>query len=358
VRISRCDTCRTIVPFDAQTCAGCRSALGYLPDRCVVRTLDPTDDPAVFLIRGERLALWRCMNAAWGCNWMVPADAGEIWCRACRLTRNRPDAERTDAMAAWMVAESAKRRLVHQLDSLALPIEARSDGAPDGLAFDLVHLGAGDDAIGMATTGHAGGVVTLDLTESDDLHRAVVREQMAEHYRTVIGHLRHEIGHHFWNRLVGQSDHLAQFRKLFGDERADYAEALAAHHDRRSLGWDDEVFVTAYASAHPLEDWAETFAHYLHILDVVTTAESFATLDDGEPSPDPASWGLDIAAFDLGDLLARFRPINASLTELAACVGAPPPYPFDPTGRVVTKLEFVHRRVAAHADRDRFYASN
>jgi hypothetical protein len=357
VRISRCDTCRTIVPFDAQTCVGCGSPLGYLADRCVVRTLDTTDDPAVFLVRGERIALWRCMNAAWGCNWMVPADTGEIWCRACRLTRNRPDDERSDAIAAWMVAESAKRRLVHQLDSLALPIEARSDGVPDGLAFDLVHLGAGDDAIGTATTGHAGGVVTLDLTESDDLHRAVVREQMAEHYRTVIGHLRHEIGHHFWNRLVGQSDHLAQFRKLFGDERADYAEALAAHHDQRSLGWDAEVYVTAYASAHPLEDWAETFAHYLHIVDVVTTAESFAMRPESDSS-EPASWGLDTAAFELDDLLARFRPINASLTELAACVGAPTPYPFDPSGKVVTKLDFVHRRVAAHADRDRFYASN
>jgi hypothetical protein len=342
------------MPFDAQTCGGCGAALGYLADRCTIRTLEPTDDPAVYLVRGERTALWRCLNAAWGCNWMVPAG-GESWCRSCRLTRGRPDDARRDAIDAWMIAESAKRRLVHQLDSLALPIEARSAGTPDGLAFDLVHLGTGDDASGQAVTGHADGVVTLDLTESDDIHRSIVREQMAEHYRTVIGHLRHEIGHHYWNRLVGQSDHLSQFRDLFGDERADYATALADHHDQRGTPWDPTVHITAYASAHPLEDWAETFAHYLHILDVVVTADSFAGADG---PVDPPHWGVDVAALEIVDVLDRFRPINAELTELAACVGAPPPYPFDPTGEVVHKLEFVHRQVIAHADRDRFYASN
>jgi hypothetical protein len=343
------------VPFDAQRCRSCDAPLGYLPDRCAVRTLEPTDDPSTYLVRGERTPVWRCMNAAWGCNWTVPANGDERWCRSCRLTRGRPDEGRPDAIDAWMVAESAKRRLVHQLDALALTIEARADGAPDGLAFDLVHLGAGDDASGQVVTGHADGIVTLDLAESDEAHRVTVRDQMAEHYRTVLGHLRHEIGHYFWNRLVGQSDDLTEFRALFGDERADYASALADHHSRRGTAWDTTRYISAYAAAHPLEDWAETFAHYLHILDLVDTAGSFS---GAETSQEPAHWGIDVAALDIVEVLARFREINAELTELAACVGAPPPYPFDPEGDVVRKLDFVHRQVVGHTDRDRFYARN
>ena len=233
MRATHCERCRTAVAFEAQHCPRCHTVLGYVPRDRTIRALTPTTDPAVFDVDGDDQTWWRCLNAAWGCNWMVPAAAGDIWCRSCRLTRGRPDEERTDAVQAWMTAESAKRRLVHQLDSLALPIIARSPEAPDGLAFDLVHLD--DDS---AITGHAGGVVTLDLAETDDTHRDLVREQLSEQYRTVIGHLRHEIGHHYWNRLVGQSDHLGEFRRLFGDEREDYAarDRGALRHQHRRVG--------------------------------------------------------------------------------------------------------------------------
>lgn len=349
MRRARCERCHAAVPFDAQSCRRCRTSLGYVASDRTVRALDPTDDPAVHHTDDGR-SWWRCLNAAWGCNWMVPAAAGDVWCRSCRLTRGRPDEERPDAVRAWMTAEGAKRRLVHQLDTLALPIVARSPDAPDGLAFDLVHL---DDA--SAVTGHADGVVTLDLAEADDAHRDLVREQLSEQYRTVIGHLRHEIGHHYWNRLVGQSDHLPEFRRLFGDEREDYGAAIEAHYANGAAHWDPEEFITAYASAHPVEDWAETFAHYLHIVDVVDTADSHGLLVPGGGAPAEA---VDIVGIEFAAILDRWRPVNEAMDDIAASLGSNPLYPFEPAGAVIGKLAFVHARVVANSRRDRFYAVN
>jgi hypothetical protein len=304
----------------------------------------------VYEIDGSDASFWRCLNSAWGCNWMLPATTDSGWCRSCRLTRGRPDEARPDAIEAWMAAEAAKRRLVHQLDELALPIEFRSNSAPDGLAFDLVHL-PGEGGI----TGHLDGVVTLDLAETDEHHRDDLRRRLGEPFRTVIGHLRHEIGHHYWARLVGQSDDLGRFRRLFGDERTDYARAVDRHYANGSGGWDRTRFVTAYASSHPLEDWAETFAHYLHIIDAVDTAVAHDLIPTGHPAimiPDAAE------PLELDVILDVWRPINTAVNAIAESLGAPAVYPFEPTGVVADKLSFVHRQIAAHTERDRFYALN
>lgn len=294
---------------------------------------------------------WRCMNAAWGCNWMVIATAGDVWCRSCQLTRGRPDAARPDAIDAWMTAEAAKRRLVHQIDSLGLPIDPRSLDVPDGLAFDLVHV-PGEHAV----TGHLDGVVTLDLAETDDLHRHRLQEQFDEQFRTVIGHLRHEIGHHYFNRLIGQSDNLVEFRRLFGDERGEYADAIAAHYASGSRSHDDDRFITRYAAAHPLEDWAETFAHYLHIVDATDTAAAH------DIAIRPAAGRFDVPQFDVtqvdfAEVLAVWRPTRIAVNDVAESLGVAPVYPFDPTGVVVDKLTFVHRQVVANSERERFYAA-
>lgn len=350
MRVFHCDRCGAVAAFDAVRCQNCGVELGYLSDELDVRALTPTADGAVFnvLDDGHR-ALWRCLNAAWGCNWMLPVGSTTPWCRSCRLTRGRPDHERTAAVTAWASAEAAKRRVIHQLDSLALPIEPRSPDVPDGLAFDLVHL-PGEGGI----TGHLDGVVTLDLSEADDRHRSQQQHDLDEQFRTVIGHVRHEMGHHYWPRLVGQSDDLPQCRELFGDERVDYATALERHYSGAGGSWDRTRFVTAYAASHPLEDWAETFAHYLHIIDVTDTAvahDLVPTDGSGIVTDEP----LRNLAF--AEVLAAWQPINDALTAVAESLGAAPLYPFTPVGLVVDKLAFVHARVAAHTNRDRFYAA-
>jgi hypothetical protein len=345
MRIFRCDRCESVVAFDANRCPGCGEALGYVSDELAMRSLVTTEDPVTFGVLDDDRRFWQCLNAAWGCNWVLAAGSDTPWCRC-----GRPDEQRTVAMSAWMSAEAAKRRVIHQLDELALPVEPRSPDVPDGLAFDLVHL-PGEGGI----TGHLDGVVTLDLAETDEGHRSQVRRDLDETFRTVIGHLRHEIGHHYWARLVGQSDDLEQFRRLFGDERDDYGVAIERHYAGTRGGWDPKRFVTAYASSHPLEDWAETFAHYLHIIDVVGTAVAHDLLPT-ESTGILAGEPLRTLAFS--QVLAAWRPINVALTAIAESLGAPVLYPFDPTATVVDKLAFVHQQVAAHTERDRFYAAH
>jgi hypothetical protein len=350
VRVFHCDRCGDVVAFDAMRCPGCGDALGYLSDELAVRTLASSADPGVFSVAGDDRALWRCLNAAWGCNWMLPAGSATPWCRSCSLTRGRPDEQRTVAMTAWMSAEAAKRRVVHQLDSLELPIEPRSDGLADGLAFDLVHLPSEG-----GITGHLDGVITLDLVETDEGHRSQLRRDLDERFRTVIGHLRHEMGHYYWRWLVGQCDDLAQFRLLFGDERDDYAEALERHYSGTGESWDPTRFVTAYAASHPLEDWAESFAHYLHIIDATDTAVAHDLIPT-----DGASLLIDEPLRDLAfaEVLAAWQPINDAVTAVAESLGAPPLYPFQLTGAVVDKLAFVHERVAARSRREHFHAAH
>lgn len=340
MRQFHCDNCSHVVEFSAQVCPQCASPLGYVSASRAIRPLRPTAHDAVFETTDGELPLWRCLNAAWGCNWMVPTGSETPWCRSCQLTRGRPDEARPDAVAAWTTAEAAKRRLVYQLDELGLPIDIRSPSAPDGLVFDLVYL-PGEGGI----TGHLDGVVTLDLAETDDRHRDELRRQLGEPFRTVIGHLRHEVGHYYWQRLVEQAGELANFRRLFGDERTDYQSAVERHYASGTDGWDPNVFVTSYAASHPLEDWAESFAHYLHILDTLDTAAAYGLAPE-------ASCTESVDSVDFDRLLDRWRPIATGVNAIAESLGVAAVYPFDMRGEVIDKLAFVHRQVTAHTERD------
>ncbi len=337
MHVFRCERCDGVVAFIAARCPRCDALLAYDDSARLMRVLEPTDDAAVF-IRSDGARVWRCLNSAYGCNWTIDAGSGDVWCRSCRLTRGRPDDGRPDAVAAWSAAEAAKRRLIHQLDGLGLRVLDRSTGVPHGLAFDLVHL-PGEGGI----TGHLGGVVTLDLAEVDDRHRFDLQRRLGEPFRTVLGHLRHEIGHYYWPHLVGP-EHLAVCRVLFGDESADYQSALDAIYSATETIWDPTRFVSPYATAHPLEDWAETFAHYLHIVDLVDTAIAHSLVPDQlaeRLGADPAR------TVGFRPILEVWRSVNRGFTALAESIGSPTPFPFDHDGPVIEKLEFVHERVDA-----------
>ncbi|HEY3485130.1 MAG TPA: putative zinc-binding metallopeptidase [Ilumatobacteraceae bacterium] len=349
MRTFHCERCGAVVPFTAQQCKTCDASLAYITSEHTIRVLGATSDPGVYRLNGRGERFWRCLNAAWGCNWLIATTSDTPWCRSCALTRGRPDDARPDAMDAWMAAEAAKRRLLHQLDELALPIEVRSPAAPHGLVFDLVHV-PGENAI----TGHLDGVITLDLTETDDRHREELRCWLGEPFRTVIGHLRHEIGHYYWGRLVGQTDQLSAFRRLFGDERADYPTAIDDHYATADRSWDHGRFATPYAASHPLEDWAETFAQYLHISDAIDTAIAHELV---APARAQAIISQPPSHRDLVTMLDAWRPINAAVNAIAEALGMPMVYPFEPTGTVIAKLEFVARQISAHVRRDRFYGA-
>ena len=341
--------CGQPIFFGNSRCLACGRELGFEPGALTMVVLEP----------GQ--TRWqRCENAArCGCNWLLaPAEAPhhQGLCRACRLNHTIPDLDEGDNAVLWGRIEVAKRRLVSQLLALGLPVRSRVTEDPQrGVMFDFLRRKPGGPPV---TTGHADGLVTLDIEEADDVTRERLRDALAEPYRTLLGHLRHEIGHYYWQRLVardggGEGGWLQPFRVRFGDERVDYAAALERHYrEGPAAGWEGRC-VSAYASSHPWEDWAETFAHYLHMLDTLDTALSFGLeADDVDTGFKP--YGAEVLDAPSDPDAERFLgfvnawlSISALMNELARSMGQPDFYPFVLSAPAVAKLHFVHRVVAA-----------
>ena len=219
------------------------------------------------------------LNVA-GCNWLVPAGQ-PLLCRSCSLTRTRPN-DGDSALPAFAEAEAAKRRLVVELVELSLPINDRIADPERGLTFDL--LSSEQEPV---ITGHDDGVITLDLAEGDDVHREQLRVSMDEPYRTLLGHFRHETGHYFFFVLAETGPARTEFEVLFGDPDLDYQAAIDRHYSQGAPdGWEQN-YVSSYATMHPAEDWAETFAHYLHIRDTIDTAAAFGLAPAGATATNP-----------------------------------------------------------------------
>jgi hypothetical protein len=344
--------------FRNSECLACHTPLGYDTGQLQLLPLEPDPAPGWWRAAdGTRPAAgavrWRrCaqLDTAAACNWLVAEDdahAGDpAQCRACRLTRQRPDLSDPANVALWGRIELAKRRLVSLLLGLRLPVQARQGEDPQrGLAFDLLRAAPGGPAI---ITGHADGVITLDVEEADDATREQRRTALREPYRTLLGHLRHETGHYYWQLLVqGEgSAWLEPFRAVFGDERQDYAAALRRHHEQGPPADWAGRHVSAYASSHPWEDWAETWAHYLHLVDTVDTARSF-NLDGShvgleyEPFDATLLEGPEAAGFLV--LLQGWMELTGVLNELSRSMGVPDFYPFVLSAPAVRKLYLVHR---------------
>jgi hypothetical protein len=334
MRAFTCERCGQLLFFENSRCLRCGAGLGFVPQELSLRVLD---DPSVGL-KGDAQ---RCGNAGVAqCNWIVgKGDAGPL-CGSCVLTRTRPADGETEALAELAVAEAAKRRLLFQLLDLGL-------GWGEDLAFDLL-----TSRSGPVVTGHHDGLITIDLAESDDASREQRRAELGEPYRTLLGHFRHEIGHYYWPRLVERSGALEAGRALFGDERLDYEEALSHHYEHGAPhGWA-ERFVSAYATMHPWEDWAETFAHYLHIRDTLETAGSFGVIVAGPPSmPDPALIAAPSpeTARSFTSIVDEWLPLTYALNAVNRSMGRDDLYPFTLAPTVIEKLAFVHHQVLVAA---------
>ncbi|MDQ2678812.1 MAG: putative zinc-binding peptidase [Actinomycetota bacterium] len=336
MRSFACPTCAQLVFFDNSVCLRCDTQIGLDPS--TLELVEP-DESAV-----------RCANQlVAACNWLVPAGSGsdDGLCLSCQLTRTRPDDTDAEALAAFADAERQKRRLVFQLLDLGLPVVPFDDDAGTGMAFDLL-----SSRFDQVMTGHADGVITLDLAESDDVHRERVRQQLGEAYRTVLGHLRHEIGHYYWEVLVDE-DRIEAFRSLFGDETLDYGEALERHYESGPPAEWAELHVSEYATMHPWEDWAETFAHYLHIRDALQTAASFGIEVHG-PAADVGDddHELEVAPEEsedgraIDDIVADWLALSYALNAMSRSLGNDDLYPFVLAPKVVEKLGYVHDLVA------------
>jgi hypothetical protein len=321
MRAFACGSCGQLVFFENTACLRCGAELGFDRDRRELLTL-----------RGADAGYARCANLeAARCNWLV-AREGEL-CASCRLTRTRPADDDPEALEHFRVAEAAKRWLLFELGELALPVQSWRE-REGGLAFELL-----SSERAPVTTGHADGVITLDVAESDDAHREALREQLGEPYRTVLGHFRHEVGHYYWPLLVAVPSARERCRELFGDEREAYGAALERHYETGPPADWSRRFVSAYATMHPWEDWAETFAHYLHIWDTLQTAGAYGVHVGGaQPAHDADGFRA---------LLDDWLPLTYALNALSRSMGRDDLYPFVLPAPVVDKLAFVHERVTA-----------
>jgi hypothetical protein len=350
-RSYRCG-CGNRIFFRNTLCLACDAQLGYLPDEGRVAAVEPGTAAGTWRAEGRADPLKFCANrdSPAICNWMLNAQDGSSYCIACRLNRTIPNLDDADNVRYWASIEIAKRRLVSELLGFCLPVKSKVDEDPErGLMFDFLRSPPGGPRV---MTGHASGLITMNVEEADDPKREQIKCDMREPYRTLLGHFRHEVGHYYWDRLVWNSRWLEPFRKVFGDERASYADALKRNYQQGPpANWSDS-YVSSYATMHPWEDWAETWAHYLHVVDSLGTAVGFG-IDatnlqcDIEPFTRDALYDADDPdAERLLGFLNGWVEIVMVLNEMARSMGEPDFYPFVMCKPVVAKLHFIHMVIA------------
>lgn len=341
-----CD-CGNVLFFENSRCLNCGNEVGY-----------DTESQAMVVIKPGSW-MKRCDNGLkYGvCNWVVPASGGSALCQSCRLNRTIPDLREGRNQLLWGKMEGAKRRLICTLLRLGFSLPSKGENIRDGLAFDIVSAFADP----KVTMGHLNGVITVNLEEADDTYRQINRQQLGESARTLLGHFRHETGHYVWQRWLshldwGDPQRLA-FRERFGDEWLDYAAALARHYAVGTPASASGNYISAYAASHPWEDWAETWSHYLQILEGLETCEGLGIEVDRIALPKmkfPAEAGKLPAVLPQSTTadqeflawLQRWVCISTLLNETSESLGQPAPYPFVVSVPVAQKLRLVHHYVA------------
>jgi hypothetical protein len=353
--LRRAYTCRCgrVVFFADNYCLKCNTPLGYEPHRGAVFALAPAVNEGWWTLtsgdhsQSGQASYRRCVNltSAAACNWLVQAEDDQVQCVSCRLTRKIPNLEKTENELYWQRLENAKRRVLSALISLGFPVKSRMEDPEQGLAFDFLESPPEGPRV---LTGHARGIITVNVEEADDVKREQARTSLNEPYRTVLGHLRHEIGHYYWNVFIEGTPWLDEYRSVFGDERADYQAALRRNYREGPPADWRQHYVSAYASVHPWEDWAETWAHYMHIVDTLATAMSFGLKPSRISLPfgrfgtealyDPES--PDVERFV--SFLNAWLRMTAVMNELCGSMGQPDFYPFVLSPDAIKKLHFVH----------------
>lgn len=343
-----CTSCGNELYFSSTRCLDCGQRVGYLPHAFNMTTLQD-DGSGRAVATHDGVTHVSCRNEEhYACNWLVPEGEANGFCISCRHNRIIPDLSIPEHAAGWRTLELAKRQMFYSLLRWRLPMPTRAEDPVNGLVFDvLADMVGSDGSVQRVLTGHDSGEITLNIAEADDAMREKMRTDMHEPYRTLLGHFRHEIGHYYWDRLVRDGGRLAEFRDVFGDETADYAAALQRNYSEGPLpGWQ-QSFISAYASVHPWEDFAETWAHYTHMVDSLETARAYGmTLDVRTPSG--AEAGIDFRPYEVRDVAAIadvWVPFTLALNSINRSMGQRDFYPFVMNEAVMRKLAFVHQLV-------------
>jgi hypothetical protein len=350
MKLFHCQVCHQALFFENGLCLGCGSRVAFLPDCVTMAAIEPAEAGTWRLKpRGSRKPGPRryrpCANAEQHgvCNFCVPAHDPNPLCVACRLTRVLPNLSQPGNLERWKAIEVAKRRLFYTLAQLGLIEVNPRPGHVERLEFEFLE----DEPGKQVLTGHADGLITINVDEADDAERARRRLSLHEPYRTLLGHFRHESGHYYWDVLIRDGGRTDSYREVFGDESADYAESLRKHYEAGGCpaGWH-ESHVSAYATCHPWEDWAETWAHYLHMVDLLETAAAYNTRvsvpgseeGDDEEVLDP----FELSGVDFDDLVKQWVPLTLLVNSLNRSLGQNDAYPFALSEGALRKLRYVH----------------
>jgi len=340
----RCE-CGNEVYFESGQCVRCGFTLGY---DCIAFEMVRIN-PANALIGADAARL--CANAQYGaCNWIVPPGLSDTFCVSCRFSDTIPNLLKPENVTKWAKIELAKRYLLYSLFRWRLPIEPRKPNDTRGLAFTFLSDEGTPGALPVLT-GHSDGLITLNIAEADDVERERRRTLLKEPYRTLLAHFRHEIGHYYWTALVQDQNKLDAFRALFGDERRDYGAALQAHYNIGPRETWPADFISGYATSHPWEDFAETWAHYTHMVDTLETAFAY-----GLRMEHPIDQSDEVVIESDPYRTRRFQKIvddwpalTLMLNALNRSMGQRDAYPFVLSESVLGKLRFVHDLIHGQA---------
>ena len=348
MKLFKCPCCSQVIYFENTKCENCGHRLGYIPDADILAALEPEGGDR-WRSLAERGGSFRfCQNAEHdSCNWLIPADDGATLCTACRHNRTIPDIGQPAALAAWQKIEAAKHRLFYTLLQLDLPRPAMGE-RDEPLIFDFL-ADSSQSGGPKVMTGHDNGVITIALSEADDAEREKRRTAMGEPYRTLIGHFRHEVGHYYWDLLVRDGGRLEECRAIFGNDEEDYEAALKRHYDEGVPANWQQNYITAYATTHPWEDFAETWAHYLHIVDTLEMARACGM--QVHPHIDHTGGLSTVVELDvyttreIEPIVTTWLAVAFAMNAINRCMGQGDLYPFILTPPVVAKLGFMHRLV-------------
>jgi hypothetical protein len=351
MKLFKCSNCGHAVYFENIYCQHCHVSLGFETQELNIYALRAENNKNFRLIgqTGPGDSYKYCRNHGYNvCNWLVPSASFSPFCVACQLNRTIPYLGQKDDYDKWYRVETAKRRLIHSLLRFGLEVKSKSMYANDGIMFDFLSDRNSMDG-SRVLTGHDNGLITINIAEADDIYREMSRNQMNEVYRTLLGHFRHEIGHYYWDTLISGTGRLELFRQVFGDERADYGLALQQYYSSQYKKIWKKQYISKYASAHPWEDWAETWAHYMHIVDTLETADSFGLnvrpkvvrLEDDMNTSfvDPYT----VSNFE--EIMDMWLPLTFAMNSLNRSMGLRDLYPFVINSTIKGKLRFIHEVV-------------
>jgi hypothetical protein len=345
MKLFTCNNCNNTLYFENTLCLKCNNPVGFDSLSLSMLTMNRNPNNNTLTDTQNNKSYKYCYNKhEHTCNWIIPTENYANYCVACELNRTIPTLSEAQNRERWHKIELAKHRLIYSLLKLHLPLKRKLNSSVEGLAFDFT---TDTSAIKKVITGHYAGLITLNTNEADEVERAKSKYDLNEKYRTIIGHFRHEIGHYYWDVLIQDNiTLLAEFRLLFGDERMNYSDALQNYYNASNKNKSNH-FISYYASSHPWEDWAESWAHYMHLMDAIETAYFFGLqLDPNAITQRNINTPAMMDPYeveDFNDIFNMWIPLSSAVNAMNKSMGHAEFYPFVISKEVVTKLSFIHQ---------------